>query len=400
MDKLHLNWDSRRDREIRQTLAELKAMDESGYFDGLLASGTPPDDPKLRADLELKLARSQPFLRRIAALKPSDNPIGPALAQFMTQVWPRDRTEPYKRGTQDLFQAAVDQVRILYGKILRGEIASNAIVRSIVGSFMDTFMKDRNLLLNLAATPHEGQDYLFDHSLKQCLLSLSLAASAGYSRSQSIEIAQGALLADVGMMLVPERIRLKRGKLTEGEIFEVRKHPMLGMSLLEHVHGLSEASLVIPYQHHEQVGGGGYPDRRAGQAVSRFSRIVSVADVFTALINQRTYRGSMLPYQAMVSLLSMGGAGQLDGDHIKQFLKTMSIFPVGSLVRLASGRVAKVVASNPAEFTKPVVTVLTNETGVPFAKAAMPLLDLSQSPEKIAEALSNQSFANHVLDGF
>lgn len=400
MDKNHLNWDTRRDREIRRTLDELKALEESGFFDGLLAEGLSAGDPKLKADLEAKLARSQPFLRRIAALKPLDNPIGPALAQFMSQIWPRDRTEIYKTGTQGHFQAAVDQVRILYGKILRGEIASNAIVRSIVGSFMDTFMKDRNLLLNLAATPHAGHDYLFDHSLKQCLLSLSLAASAGYSRGQAIEIAQGALLADVGMMLVPERIRLKRGKLTEGEIFEVRKHPVLGMSLLEHIHGLSETTLIIPYQHHEQIGGGGYPDKRAGQAVSRFSRIVSIADVFTALINQRTYRGSMLPYQAMVSLLSMGGAGQLDGDHIKQFLKTMSIFPVGSLVRLASGRVGKVVAPNAAEFTKPVVTLLTTEAGVPLAKDAMVQVDLSLSQEKIVEALPNQSIAHHVLDGF
>jgi HD-GYP domain-containing protein (c-di-GMP phosphodiesterase class II) len=169
---------------------------------------------------------------------------------------------------------------------------------------------------------------------------------------------------------------------------------------LENIHGLSETSLIIPYQHHEQVGGGGYPDKRAGQAVSRFSRIVSVADVFTALINQRTYRGSMLPYQAMVSLLSMGGAGQLDGEHIKQFLKTMSIFPVGSLVRLTNGRVAKVVAPNPTEFTKPIVSLLTNEEGMVLPKASMAQLDLSQSGEKIAEALPNQSIAHHVLDGF
>lgn len=400
MDKHLINWDARRDREIRQTLAELKALDESGFFDGLHAQGLSAEDPGLKAAIEARLGRSQPFLRRVASFKPLDNPVGPALAQFLTQVWPRDRTEIHKTGAHKRFQEAVDQVGILYGKVVRGEVASTAIVRAIVGSFMDTFMKDRNLLLNLAAAPHAGQDYLFDHSLKQCLLSLSLAAAAGYSRSQSIEIAVGALLADVGMMLVPERIRLKRGKLTEGEVFEMRKHPMLGVSLLEHMQGLSEAALVIPYQHHERLGGGGYPDRRAGAAVSRFSRIVSIADVFTALINRRTYRGSMLPYQAMVSLLTLGGAGHLDGDHIKQFLNTMSMFPVGSLVRLSSGRVAKVVAPNPGEFTKPVVSLLTNEAGAPLPRSAIAQIDLAQSQEKIVEALPTQSISHHVLDGF
>lgn len=400
MEKPKSDWDNRRDRQVRQIMSELKALEEEGYFIGLGPAVAALEDPKARAAIETQLLRGAPFLRRVASLKPLDNPVGPALAQFMTQLRPRERTEIYKNETHKRFQDAVGQVRILYGKILRGEIASNAIVRSIVGSFMDTFMKDRNLLLNLAGVPYVGHDYLFDHSLKQCLLSLSLASAAGYSRSQSVEIAQGALLADVGMMLVPERIRLKRGKLSDAEIFEVRKHPMLGMTLLEHVHGLSEAALLIPYQHHERMGGSGYPDKRAGAAVSRFSRIVSIADVFTALISPRTYRDSMLPYQAMVSLLTLGGAGQLDGDHIKQFLRTMSMFPLGSLVRLSSGRVAKVVAPNPTEFTKPTVSLLTDEAGASLPKSAIAQIDLAESQEKIVEALSGAAIPQQILDGF
>jgi HD-GYP domain-containing protein (c-di-GMP phosphodiesterase class II) len=394
------SWDNRRDREIRQTLQELRVMDEGGYFDGLNVGVSVPENLKVQAAIQAHMNKGAPFAKRVAGLKPLDNPVGPALTQFMSQLMVRDRTDIYKTETNRKFQDAVGQVRILYGKVVRGEIASNAIVRSIVGSFMDTFMKDRNLLMNLASTPHTGTDYLYDHSLKQCLLSLSLASAAGYSRSQSIEIAQGALLADVGMMLVPEKIRLKRGKLTDEELHEVKKHPMLSVSLLEHIHGLSETVLIIPYQHHERIGGGGYPDKRQGSMVSRFTRIVSIADVFTALINRRSYRESLVPYQAMVSLLSMGGTGQLDGDHIKLFLKTMSIFPLGSLVRLSSGRIAKVVGPNPSEFTKPVVSLLTNEAGAPLARNAILQIDLAMSQEKIVEALPNQSISHHVLDGF
>ena len=394
------DWDNRRDREVRQTLNELRAMDESGYFDGLRAVAGLPEDAKDQASISAQLIRTAGFSRKISALKPMDTPVGPALAQFMSQLKVRDRTEAYKTETHRKLDDAVGMVRILFGKIVRGEIASNAIVRSIVGSFMDTFMKDRNLLLNLASTPHAGQDYLYDHSLKMCLLSLSLASAAGYSRSQSIEIAQGALLADVGMMLVPERIRLKRGKLSDGEMFEMKKHPMLGLSLLENVHGLSEAVLIIPFQHHERPSGGGYPEKRAGTMVSRFSRIVSIADVFTALINRRSYRESMVPYQAMVSLLSMGGEGHLDGEHIKQFLKTMSIFPLGSLVRLSNGQVAKVVGANPSEFTKPVVSLMTSEHGVILPRSAIVQIDLAKSGNKIVEALPTGSISHHVLDGF
>src|SRR5690606_15453074 len=141
-------------------------------------------------------------------------------------------------------------------------------------------------------------------------------------------------------------------------------------------------------------------ERRSGAMVSRFSRIAGIADVFTALINRRSYREPVAPYQAMVSLLSMGGEGHLDGEYIKHFLRTVSIFPLGSLVRLSSGKVAKVVDPNPAAFTKPVVSVLTDESGAVLARNAISQIDLSASEEKIAEALPGRYIPHHILDGF
>src|SRR6185295_10179442 len=115
-------------------------------------------------------------------------------------------------------------------------------------------------------------------------------------------------------------------------------------------------------------------------------RIVGVADVFTALINKRTYRDPLTPYNAMVSLLSMSGQGALDGEQIRNFLRTLSIFPLGSLVRLSSGRVGKVVEPNTAEFTKPVVSVLTAEDGSPLPRERIYQINLAKDPrEKIAE---------------
>ena len=401
-------WDPRKEKEIRQMLAELRALEESGHFDNLTHHedgpvGVRPADgrPHGKAESQKDEARGRIMAKRVSLLKPIETPMAPALSQFMTQISVQDRTDPYKLESQRRFEEAVGQVRILFGKIARGEVASNALIRSIVGSFLDNFMKDRNLLLNLAAHPYHGVDYLYDHSLKLCLLSLSIASAAGYSRGQAIEIAQGALLADVGMMLVPEKIRLKRGKLTQDEIFEMQKHPILGMALLEPIHGLSEATLIIPLQHHERISGSGYPEKRSGALVSRFSRIVGIADVFTALINKRSYREALIPYNAMVAILSMGGQGLLDGDHIRNFLRTLSIFPLGSLVRLSSGRIGKVVAPNPAEFTKPLVSILTSETGAALSKERIIQVDLAVAvSETIVEALPGSAFKNSIIDGF
>src|SRR4051812_30337979 len=143
-------WDSRKEKEIRQALTDLRNMEEMGYFDGLPEYVVGPSDLKVEGSTSAQLAKWAPFAKKVSQFKPVDYPIGPALSQFMTQVAVRDRTEVYKAETNKKFADAVVQVRILYGKILRGEIASNTIIRSIVSSFMDTFMKDRNLLLNLA----------------------------------------------------------------------------------------------------------------------------------------------------------------------------------------------------------------------------------------------------------
>lgn len=394
------SWDSRREKDIQAALVDLKALDESGYFDGLVKSDLSKKNLKSQLQIQELIQRAAPFIRRAAQFKPLDMPLTPALEQFMTQLAVHERAKIYKVENQEKFLAAVWQVRILFGKIARREISSNSVIRSIVGSFMDTFMKDRNLILNFVMAPHNEEDYLYDHSLKLCLVSLSLASAMGYSRAQSLEVAQGALLSDVGMMLVPESIRFKRGKLSESEMHEIQKHPKLSLTLLEHVHGLSEASLIIPYQHHERLTGSGYPDKRAGNTVSKFSRIVAIADVFTALISTRSYRESLVPYQAMVSLLAMCGKGLLDGDQVKYLLGAMSIFPLGSLVRLSSGRIGKVVGPNPSEFTKPLVSVLTSEMGAPLLESDIFQIDIATSGEKIVEALHGHAIRHSLLDGF
>ncbi len=395
-----LAWDPRRDKEIRTTLSEIKTLEESGYFDGLGEYFHPPALLEVEGALAKQIARSAPFVKKVTLFKPLDYPVVPPFSQFMSQISVGERTDWYKTETHRLYNESLEQVKILFGKIGRGEISSNSVIRTIIGGFIDTFMKDRNLILNLASAPYAGKDYLFDHSLKICLLSLSLASAAGYSRAQSIDIAQGALLADVGMMLVPEQIRMKQGKLNEGELFEMKKHPMYSLTLLEHVHGLSEATLIIPIQHHERISGSGYPDNKIGAGISKFSRIVAIADVFTAMVNHRTYREPVTPYQAMVALLSMGGQGLLDSDQIKQFLRTLSIFPIGSLVRLSNGCIAKVIAPNAAEYTKPTVSVLSSESGIALPLKSIYQIDLGNSDTKISEALANRIFNHHLLDGF
>jgi HD-GYP domain-containing protein (c-di-GMP phosphodiesterase class II) len=131
-------------------------------------------------------------------------------------------------------------------------------VRNVVNPFMDIMEKDRNVLLAICFHHTTSlADYLNRHAVNMCLVSLAAATSAGFSKGQVLEMGQAALLADVGMTMVPEGIRLKAGKLTEEELGEIHKHAASSFGLLEKIQGVSDIILSAAYQHHERLTGAG-----------------------------------------------------------------------------------------------------------------------------------------------
>ncbi len=328
-------------------------------------------------------------------------PDGPAFSQNLRQISVQDRTSIYKTKTVGRYEECIHLVRQLYDKLINGEVVSDGPIRNVAGSLLDIFLKDRSILLNMSNFQENHPDYLYHHAFNMSLISLAIATSAGFSQEQSLEVAKGALLADVGMALVPQGMRLKQGRLTEGELYEVRKHPVLGIALIENIRGISEAVTMVAYQHHERMGGNGYPKSRSGRFIHPFAKIVAIADVYAAMVNKRAYRDPMMPYKAMESVVRMGSAGLLDSKGIRSLLKYMSLFPLGSLVKLSSGRIAKVVQANESNFTQPVVSVLTDSKGVPLLPDKIYQVDLMRTPdEAVAEALESSAMEHGLMDGF
>ena len=153
----------------------------------------------------------------------------------------------------------------------------------------------------------------------------------------------GALLHDVGMLLIPEEIRFKKGRLSKDEWYEVQKHAILGMHVLEKIPNLPESALYVAYQTHERENGKGYPKQRTGRFIHAFAKIVQVADVYESLCSQRDYRPPYLPYRAMELLIKMSVRNLLSIDFVKAFLAYASLFPIGSVVELSNHCIARVV---------------------------------------------------------
>ncbi len=287
-----------------------------------------------------------------------DIPQGEAFSLSMGQIRVSERTTQYKENLTDQYFEALNQVEALYKALAAGTQVTPKHIKDIVESYIKVFKTDANILRNFSVFETVESKYLYSHALRVCLLSINIAAAQGYSADQILEVGQAALLADVGMMLVPEAIRFKRGPLNPDEMFEVKKAPIMGLYMLEKVPNLSKNISFVSYQHHEKISGEGYPNRRKGLLIHNYAKIVSIADAFQAMCSARPYRKALNPFHAMDKIISMTQAGHFEPEMVKDFVQTVGLFPIGSLVQLSNKCIAKVVATNGKSIDRPVLSVI------------------------------------------
>lgn len=333
----------------------------------------------------------------------SGAPQGIPLYNSLIQIEKRERTELYKSATLRRYRTALRGTASMFQRLVGKHVLDYEEIQSLVGTFMDILERDRALLLNLASIREfqKEEDYLYSHALNVCLLTLALASATGYSREGVIEIGVAGLLLDLGMACIDPKIRFKTGDLSSSDRYEIHKHPLLGMELLQSVHGLPFAIALAVYQHHERESGIGYPKNRKSHLIHPYSKLVSISDVFEALASPRQYRKSMLPYKAMEILLKQTSEGHYQSASMRAFIKYLSLFPIGSLVRLSTGSIAKVIGSNGDQFDKPIVSLLTTPLGQFLSDNAGPVISLSASPDiRVIEPLSLGDHHWAVMDGF
>ena len=146
-----------------------------------------------------------------------------------------------------------------------------------------------------------------EHSRRVAALAVRVGMKMGLPAPALRRLAVAGLLHDIGKLQVPEQILNKPGRLTDEEFAVIKTHPRKGADLLAHLGGF-EHELPIVLWHHERFGGGGYPDGIAGHAIPLEARIMTVCDVYDALISRRAYREPWSHERAMAQIVSETGA--------------------------------------------------------------------------------------------
>jgi HD-GYP domain-containing protein (c-di-GMP phosphodiesterase class II) len=331
-----------------------------------------------------------------------DRPVGPALKLRSDQITVQQRSVASITEMKTAYAEALKSVKHVLTSLADNKVMDGSIVKGIVERFIKTWLTDRNILLNVTHAKSSDEDYLYHHSLNVCLLSINIAAAAGYGEKQILDIGVGATLHDVGMLLIPREVFLKKGRLTKDEWYEVQKHSVLGLHLLERVQKLPDSALYIAYQTHERENGQGYPKQRTGRFIHNYSKIVQIADVFESLSSPREYRIAYIPYRAMEILIKMSRKNFLSNEYVKAFIAYMSLFPIGSLVELSDHTIAKVVHANEMHFTKPVVSVIADTKGNLISGEKIYQIDLSKNQAlQIIRAVESNRLPNlDIMHGF
>ncbi len=224
----------------------------------------------------------------------------------------------------------------------------------------------------------QGQAGHVENALNCAFISVLVGQQLNLAKHKLLHLATAGLLHDIGMQRLPSRILNKEGKLAPEEAQLIRTHPIHSYKIITREMKYPEEVGLAALQHQERWDGEGYPKRLAGQNIILPARIIAVVDSFEAMVSNRPYRSSMIGYAAMRALLS-DNARRFDPDVLKIFIKTMGIYPIGSIVLLNTGAIGRVLENNPDAPLKPRVKVMINENGREYHNDEGDILELSRN---------------------
>ena len=236
---------------------------------------------------------------------------------------------------------AKSAVSSMFDEARMGKAVDTSSAKMLVEDISNSLSRNPGALISLARLK-TADDYTYMHSVAVCALMVALAKQLKLDEAQTRSAGIAGLLHDLGKALMPIEVLNKPGKLTDDEFAIIKAHPNAGHELLLDSTGADAVALDVVLHHHEKADGSGYPKRLSDSGISLYVKMGAVCDVYDAITSNRPYKAGWDPAESLRKMAEWC-TGHFDPVVFQAFVKSLGIYPIGSLVRLNSGRLGIVI---------------------------------------------------------
>jgi HD-GYP domain-containing protein (c-di-GMP phosphodiesterase class II) len=307
---------------------------------------------------------------------------GPAIAQTAVQS---TTLEVERKQAAQIIASSRRAVASMFKDLRMGKTIETEAVMPIVEEISASVARNVHALISLVRLK-TADDYTYMHSVAVCALMTALGRELKLPATEVKQAGLAGLMHDMGKAGIPLQILNKPGSLTDNEFSVIREHPQLGYDMLVKANISDPVTLDVCLHHHEKMDGSGYPEKLTSDQISLFSKMGAICDVYDAVTSNRAYKPAWEPGMALKRMASW--SGHFDPVVFKAFVKSLGIYPIGTVVILKSGRLAVVVRQNAGNLLKPVVKAFFSTK----SKIHIPVIELDLS-KNMDEIVGNESVA-------
>ena len=291
----------------------------------------------------------------------------------------RERTDRARAKTVNAgkaYAAASAELREVFTTMFTSPEAATGRAKGLVTDVVDAFASNGDVSI-LLLSERLSSNNMHTHAINVMLLSLMIAKPLELTAEQMRELGLGALFHDIGMLQIPSAVRMKpEAERSSAEHNLVRTHAEAGVRMIAAAPSISTDARTVIAMHHEQYNGGGYPFRLAAEKIPLNARIAAIADRYDELCNPSRMQDSVPPAEALARMYKLEGT-RFDPALLTAFIKSMGVYPAGTVVELSNGTIGLVISVNRNNTLRPLVTVWQENCKPEDA----PVIDLAEEPE-------------------